>query len=322
MCGEMKISLALLVAIVTSFLIHAQEISVSQRFLQPGLSMIALSGCQGITQGSLLYRNQWTGIFNNPISYRLSADGYAERFRSGWGLSVLHNRMANGFQQVTGIHGTLAPRFSVGKGTLITGVSYALQRHSIDWSQLVFGFPLPKMFPPFQTGSIPINQARHAHKALLAIGYVRGPWLVHVQSGYTNVPSFFNDQANGHLYDQEAYAAYQWSLTENVSIIPALFIGHETWRVQGYEDDIYSDLAPTLNVRIHSFLIGTSYHWEDRLIGQLGYLFGERVLFSYSYDLGLSSLGNQTVVAHEIGLRIVFDQRNDADTLIQIPWLL
>ncbi len=155
-----KVSFLICFLIYTAYSLHAQDVAFSQYFSLPVLMNPAMAGTAYSPRFSIVYRNQWPSLgagFNGGfVTYAGSYDQHFEKIKSGLGLWVSSDHIANGLMVANniGIDYSFQARLSKKVGLRI-GIEGSYSNRKIDWYQLLFSDQIDPLKGFYQSFRVP-----------------------------------------------------------------------------------------------------------------------------------------------------------------------
>lgn len=284
------------------------RVNFQQQMATPTYFFPELAGWHGGVQVSTQYRNQWTGIPYNFVSYNLNVDGYSNKLKSGFSLNALHDRFSTGIINTNRIEFTWSPKISTKSGlTIMPGLSLQYSNTSLDWSQITIN-TLPPYYDPSQN---PISQ----NVRYLSIGvgagiiYKEAFGVVHIHD--LNQP------------DMGFYPASEIRVPRMYSGIIGRVFTHNNFKltpsIAAHVSSGFVNATLSCNAQYKWIYLGSRY----RVGNSLGIASGMEwnwLRVSYSYDITTSRLATQTLGSHELAMRIwLFKDRAKKRFLSNLP---
>lgn len=152
----------LAISLTTNNNVYGQDVAFSQYFSLPMLMNPAMAGTAYSPRFSLGYRNQWPSLgagFNGGfVTYAGSYDQHFEKIKSGLGLWVSSDRIANGLMASNniGIDYSFQIRLSKKVGLRI-GIEGSYTNKYVDWNQLLFSDQIDPLRGFYQSFRVPNN---------------------------------------------------------------------------------------------------------------------------------------------------------------------
>ncbi len=296
-----RILLPILVFLMLSFEIKAQDPQFTQFYANPLYLNPAFAGTARCPRICMNYRNQWPNLSGTYVTYSASYDMHLDVLAGGIGALVTTDDQANGTLKTTNasiIYSYLAPvnrEFSVKFGAQAT----YLQK-SIDKSKLNFGDMIDarRGFVWNTQEAVPNQTKRNADFSAGVLGYSKyyffGFAAHHINQpdegllGSSKLPAKFTGHAGGIIPLEKGNASY---LSPNI-----LF----------QQQQKFSQLNLGLYYVKGSFVAGLWYRNADAIIALVG-IQNSNFKFGYSYDVTISKLSGNTAGSHEVSLQIQFE---------------
>ena len=234
--------------------------------------------------GSLFYRNQWVGFGGAPITSLVNLNMFAPKFKGGFGLTAMQDRLGNDRTFATGV--SVSHHFNLFKGELSLGGKVGLIQKSFinNW-----------IAPDGNTNdnSIPSNSNAMSYLDLSAGAFYLDASENYVGLSVTNAYSVGNANAafkNVPHYYVTMGTRIDLPFMRSVVLKPSVVAKSD---VSSTIFDI--NALAFINYR---FWVGTSYRMTDAIVIMGGVIFGP-LKIGYSYDLTTSALKNHSSNTHE-----------------------
>lgn len=310
----------------------AQDIQFSQFYAMPLYLNPAFAGSAHIDRATAIYRNQWSAIPAQFVTYGASYDFFSKKYNSGAGFMAMHDR-AGGNLNTTHFNGLYSYELQANKVWQVRfGMQMGITHRRIESQNFVFGDQLNAQGFTGRPTQEQLDNLQ-ANRTFFNVGsgimaYSKTLWLG-VAGHNLNRP----DQS---LYGNASLVPIKWTLhtgakipferfalgrklkkrkygTSGESITPAAM-----YRMQGKYDQL--DLG--LYVHYDPIVIGAWYRGLtffkkegvnlnnfDALVILLGFQ-QENFSVGYSYDFTISQLGFNTGGSHEISFSYYFIDLN------------
>jgi type IX secretion system PorP/SprF family membrane protein len=269
---------------------------MTQLSVNPGFA-----GNDGVINGVILNRYQWTGIEGAPQTLLFSAGGAANIFgvKSGVGINILSDEL--GFSKNIAVGIDYALRKNTAIGMLGIGASFGFYNMALngDWQ-------VPKEGPWGEPTGDPEAPKTDVSPMALDIGFglflKDDDYYVGASVTHLNQPSIlFEDQARTYLARH-----YYISAGYNITMADPLF---EIQPSVLFKTDMVSpqtDITVDL-VYKKRYSAGLNYRINDAIGILLGFELSNGLRVGYAYDITTSALSFEGNGSHEIYLGYSFD---------------
>lgn len=319
----LKYSLSIIFSLIT-ILSFSQDVSFSQinnnkLYINP-----AFAGSRGNPELTMTYRNQWPSLGSQYVTSFLSYEEFNSRINSGYGVTLMNDRSANGIYSINAISGFYSNQQKIGnKLNVKLGLELGYKQNFIDSDKLFFedsfngeSFSLATS-EPFMNG-LRVHFFDLSSGVLLFtdkfyFGFAANHLNTPNQSlvfGDSILPAKFGVHGGGHFHKDKST-----DRKKNIIYMPSFSFLQQGTATQ---------LTVNNNVKTGNFLVGggfrfvEGYSFRDALIFNFGVDTGELV-FHYSFDLTTSQLGPNTGGSHEISTIIKIKERPRKKSYTQPP---
>lgn len=272
-----------------------QEVMVSQYMFNGLFLNPAYAGSHPFTSGSLLHRDQWTGMAGAPVTSMMAIDGPLWNERMGLGFTLVHDQI--GVSRDLEMAGQYAYRIRTGKrGHLSFGLKAGLSLYSAKLSELVYW-----------DQNDPLYQQNIRNVAVGKFGF--GMYW-HDERSYVglSVPTIYAadgqvvkaaESASDHYFTQHYYlnAGRVFEITEDIDLKPSALIKFQP------EAPPQADLNVNALYR-ERFWLGVGYRTGASVTGMVEYQVNPMFRIGYAYDMTTSALRRYNGGSHEIMLGI------------------
>lgn len=270
-----------------------QDAMYTQFFSNQLLLNPAYVGSRDALSGTAIYRNQWTGFPGAPVTESLSLHAPTPKGRSGWGASLLHDRI--GITDHTSLTGAYAYRIDFGKFRLSMGINgqVALQRY--DWANAhplesqdptMASYPRPLLLPNFGSGIYLDNR-----KWFVGLSVPR-MLETELDKAPSSAPADHLSQLRRHYYLSSGLAI---PVAENLVLKPQVllkFVAH-------------APLQMDMNLGVvwrEKLWVGGTFRTHDSMAIFFQYTLKERFRLGYAFDYALTALNRYSNGTHELML--------------------
>jgi len=233
-----------------------------------------------------LYRNQWSGIDNNPVTFTFAAHSPVGK-NVGLGLSAIRDEL--GPVKETNVFADFSYTLDLSeKVKLALGVKAGVTFHDVSLA----GLELQDPNDPFLSEDINNTYPNVGAGAFL---YADNFYLG------VSVPNLLKSvhlDANGMKYGNEtnhffATAGYVFQVNENFKLKPSVMVK------SAFEAPVSYDA--NLNALFYDrFELGASYRIDDSFSGLVGFQVNENIRIGYAYDHIMSDLKALGPASHEV----------------------
>jgi type IX secretion system PorP/SprF family membrane protein len=274
---------------------HLTQYMVHQPFINP-----ASMGMFDNMNGSIFYKNQWTGFDGAPklIGFNFNTP-LGTGMKNRVGLTVVNDRI--GVNSVTSISGSYAYSIKTGtSSTLSFGLAATLGLRQSDFADVSTTIVDPEFQANTPTLAMPNFKFGAFYKAKNWYVGMSLPNMLKNTIEYTNefsgATSF--DLSDWHFY---LHGGYSWAINENLDLNSSTIFKH----VSGAPFQV--DIS-TMMVIKKKFGIGVNYRTSKDISGLLRFRLNPMLEMAYAYDYNISDINKFSSGSHEI--MIIFDIYN------------
>lgn len=286
---------------------QGQKIAYRQLLSNPSHAFPELTGWHGALQVNGAYRVQYPGSPATTVSYAANVDGYVHKLRSGIGLNVSHDRVGTGITNFTELDLNIAPKIRLTNNiVLMPAISMQYFQIAVDFSQLA-----PNGFA-YSPDPAPVSNSIHVLTGGAGLGIAFNETFIVAHSDYITQPnvSFFANR------EDRLSGIYKFLAGRNFKLGQLLLTPNVSY--QRYEEFNFFSLG--MNAGYKWFYLGGQYVHNQSLVLGMGYELMQRFRVSYSYEHIYSTLGIQSIAAHEVALRIwLFKDKAKTQFLKNLP---
>ena len=147
----------IVVIIVVSLDLKAQDPQFSQFYANPIYLNPAFAGSHGCPRIALNYRNQWPSLSGNFVTYSASYDQYVDKVNGGLAGLITHDQQGQGTIQHTTLNMIYSYHLTVSRKFKMMFAGQATwHQKSLDWDKLTFGDMIdPRRGFIYATGDVP-----------------------------------------------------------------------------------------------------------------------------------------------------------------------
>jgi len=286
----MKKYLYILTILMAAFLLQDMHAQQDPQYTQYMYNMNVVNPAYAGSKESLsitgLYRNQWSGIDNNPVTFTFAAHSPVGK-NVGLGLSAIRDEL--GPVKETNVFADFSYTLNLSeKVKLALGVKAGVTFHDVSLA----GLELQDPNDPFLSEDINNTYPNVGAGAFL---YADNFYLG------VSVPNLLKSvhlDANGMKYGNEtnhffATAGYVFQVNENFKLKPSVMVK------SAFEAPVSYDA--NLNALFYDrFELGASYRIDDSFSGLVGFQVNENIRIGYAYDHINSDLKALGPASHEV----------------------
>jgi len=250
----------------------------------------AYAGSKESLSITALYRNQWTGISDNPVTMTFSAHTPISD-RVGLGLSVISDEL--GPVSETNVNADFSYTVPLGESfSLALGIKAGATFHDIglldvelqDPNDPFFGENINNVYANVGAGLF-----LYTDKFYLGLSVPNFLTSVHLDEDVSGEAIKFGSETN-HFF---ATTGYVFQVSDNVKLKPSVMVK------AAFDSPISFD--GNINALFYEkFEIGASYRWDDSFSGLVGFQVTENIRIGYAYDYITSDLSAVAGASHEI----------------------
>ncbi|MBI5219784.1 MAG: PorP/SprF family type IX secretion system membrane protein [Bacteroidia bacterium] len=309
-----------LVIIVTLLIIkidfvQAQDPQFSQFYANPLYLNPAFAGSERCPRVNVAYRNQWPALGSTYVTYSGSYDQHVNKLEGGCGLHIMQDVQGDGAIKTLYINGMYAYTAPITRNFALKGGFQA----SYIQRQLKMDFIFPDMIHPlygpiYQTAetSVPTDNTNGFFDFSAGlIGYNKTSYFGFAVHHLTEPSESFRGNSDAvlprkytvHFGTTIPLSSMRFKRNE-LSISPNILFQQQQ-RFQQLNYGFYLNRNSICGGIW--FRQNFNFHY-DAFIMLLGFV-QDKFKFSYSYDLTVSKLRNQTLGAHEVTLSATFNCR-------------
>lgn len=306
--------------------LHSQDPLFSQFYSNPLELNPALAGVSGGTRVGLNYRNQWSNLNAQYVTYAIGADHFFADYNSGVGVSLLIDNAALGIIRTINAELTYAYELkTLWDNKVRLGFQAGIISANLDYDKLIFYDAIdPEFGPispggiPYPTGEIPPDFTKVTRiDAGAGILYLSKKFYAGLSLKHLARPdiSFYNpvNTKRGLPIRTVLHAGYQIDIADAaygkksaLSIIPNILIARQANTGQVVVGSLVQ--FSVLNAGVY---YRHAFKNPDAIIGTIGFEF-DNFKAGYSYDATISKLSFSTGGTHEIFISASFNQEPES----------
>lgn len=293
----------------------AQDPQFSQFYAAPLYLGPSMAGASNASRICLNYRDQWPKLSGKFITYALSYDTYISKYNSGAGVFFMSDNAGSG--KLTTVQAGLnySYRIKVNNNFFLQpGLQLQYYQRKVNFYKVDFADQFfEDQILPTSVELPPDEQKGHMDFSTSLLAFTKNTWwgasVDHLmktsetlQKDITYVPLKLSFYGGVKLYLNKALLA-----RDEQSFLLAFNYRAQSW-LQQLDMGMYYQRSP--------FMIGLWYRGipvikttkSKDAISVLAGASVKNLMFTYSYDLTVSSLITATGGAHELGMTFLFDQ--------------
>lgn len=273
-----------------AFSIHKSQAQQDPQYTQYMYNMNVVNPAYAGSKESLsltaLYRNQWTGLEGNPVTYTFSAHSPIGN-KVGLGLSAIKDELGPvsetnvfaDFSYTLQFSANIKVAFGIKAGVTFHDVGLA-SLEVIDPNDPFFSQDINNTYPNIGAGAF-----LYGEKFYIGLSVPNMLKSVHLDE-------------NGLKYGSEknhyfATAGYVFQLSENVKLKPSTMVK------SAFDAPVSFDV--NLNALFYeTFELGASYRFEDSFSGLVGFQVTPNIRVGYAYDHVTSDIKTVGPASHEV----------------------
>lgn len=305
----------------------AQDMQFSQFYANPLYLNPALAGATECARVNLNYRNQWPSLTNAFITYSISYDQNLPSINSGFGVLLINDRQGDGALNTTMAGVIYAYNLQVTDGLFIRfGAEASYYQQRLDWEKLVFA----DQINPINGSIIGIsNQTPPENTNIAVADFSVGTVVRYYDQFFVGFTADHISQPSLSFYDNPdnklpLKLTAHGGVSINVSRGIIGNINENDFSIEPHILYMYQQNFQQLNAGLYlnrkPFVLGAwfrhNFQNPDAVIILIGISF-KNIKFGYSYDIGLSKVGGETLGAHEISFAWDFCIYNDKKRTIR-----
>lgn len=283
--------LVLLLSILyADFALAQQDPQYTQYMYNMNVVNPAYAGSKESLSITALYRNQWSGLADNPVTFTFSAHSpFGDKV--GLGLSAIKDEL--GPVSETNIYADFSYTLQLGKSlNLALGIKAGASFHEVgltdldlqDPSDPFFGEDISNVYPNIGAGAFLYSD--NFYLGLSVPNFLKS---VHLDEDVSGEAIKFGNETN-HFF---ATAGYVFQISDNVKLKPSVMVK------SAFDSPISYD--GNLNALFYEkFEIGASYRLDDSFSGLVGFQVTESIRIGYAYDHIISDIEAVAGASHEV----------------------
>lgn len=303
---------------ISWFCAQAQDPHFSQYYSSPLYLSPSLAGSGGEPRLSMTYRNQWPGIAKTYETYAVGADLYMGSYNSGLGFIAYQDKAGSAGLKTNLFGAQYSYRLQVSqRWQIVPGMQVAMGQKSIDFSQLRFSDEMNANLPP--GSSEQLNSLYMYGGSKISYFDMSVSILAASQSLWAGITLDHLTEPNTSFLAEDTRLGFRmvgfggfnvW--TEHVRKGPARVVSLN-WRYEYQDNFNQMDLGLYWYNEIIDFGVWfrglpiidakgpEMFNNKDAIVFIVQYKF-DNLKIGYSYDLTMSSIGSESVGAHEISV--------------------
>lgn len=259
-------------------------------FLNP-----AYAGSHAYASGTLLHRDQWTGMAGAPTTSLLALDGPLWNKRMGVGFTLVHDQI--GVSRDLEMAGQYAYRIRTGNsGTLAFGLKAGLSLYSARVSELVYWDQNDPLYQQdirnVMVGRFGFGLYWHNDRSFAGLSL---PTMLAGDAAMARI----GDGGPEKFFERHFYllAGHVFSINEDIDLKPSTLIKYQ------------AAAPPEVDINLNAlfrgrFWLGAGYRTGASVTGMVEYQVNPMFRVGYAYDMTTSALRRYGAGSHEIMLGI------------------
>ena len=286
----------LCITMLCASLVQAQqEVMISQYMFNGLLLNPAYAGTHPYVSGSLMHREQWTGIEGAPTTSILAIDGPLWNNKMGLGFSLVHDQIGISSDLEMAGHYSYSIRTSE-HGRLAFGLKAGVSFYSARLSDLTYWDQNDALYQQnisnALVGKFGFGLYWHDDRSFVGLS---------VPTLYAADGTITTDAANAldHYFTQHyyLYTGHVFDISEDFDLKPSVLIKYQP------------QAPPEADLNLHvlyreRFWLGAGYRTGDAVIGMVEYQVNPMFRIGYAYDMTTSALRRYSGGSHEVMLGI------------------
>ena len=295
--------------------VKAQDPQFSQFYAAPLYLGPSMAGASDNGRLGLNFRDQWPKLSGKYITYAVSYDQYISRYYSGVGVLFMMDDAGGGKLTTTQVGLDYSYRIRASKEFYLQpGMEFQYYQRKINFSKLTFAdqFYGDQILP----GSVelpPDNQAGHIDFSFSLLGFTKDMWLGSTVDHVMKTSKTLEQDIRYVPLKLSVYGGVKIPVNnvllsryeQNISI--AFNYRNQASMQQLDLGAYYNRLPFMVGLWYRGIPIIPSTDTKDAITVSGGVLI-KNLIFTYSYDLTVSSLITSTGGAHELALVYTFEQ--------------
>jgi len=250
----------------------------------------AYAGSKESLSITALYRNQWTGVSDNPVTFTFSAHSpFGDNV--GLGISAIKDEL--GPISETNVNADFSYTLELGKTfNLAFGIKAGATFHDVglmdvalqDPNDPFFGEDISNVYPTVGAGLF-----LYTDKFYFGASVPNFLNSVHLDEDVSGEAIKFGSEVN-HFF---ATAGYVFQITDNFKLKPSVMVKSAFGAPLSVDGNINA-------LFYEKFEIGVSYRLDDSFSGLVGFQVTDNIRIGYAYDYITSDLSANAGASHEI----------------------
>lgn len=295
--------------ILVSLNIKGQDAHFSQFYANPLYLSPSFAGSGENTRFVVNYRDQWSSLPGNFVTYSFSADHYFKTLKSGMGLIFYSDKAGGGKLSTINVGYLYSYKVAISREFYLQpGLSAYYYSRTIDYTMLNFS---DQFFGSQFVGStsevLPQQKVQHADFAVSCLGYTAKYWfgltLDHLMkvSPVLNADSKYSSMRFS-IFGGTKYTIKKRYRSKKSDAIYAAFNYRQQAGIKQLDLGMYYLKSPIMfGLWYRGIPAGNQYASADALIYLIGFK-TKNLTISYSYDMTVGQLISKTGGSHEIAI--------------------
>lgn len=289
---KMKKHISILIVLITVLLFQETQAQQDPQYTQYMYNMNVVNPAYAGSKESLsltaLYRNQWSGISENPTTYTFAAHSPIGE-KVGLGLSAIKDEL--GPVKETNVYADFSYTLQMSSSIkLALGIKAGVTFHDIAYSEFDLQDPNDPLFA---------ENINNVYPNVGAGAFLYGEKF-YVGLSVPNMLKSIHLDENGQKFGSEvnhyfATAGYVFQISDNFKLKPSVMVK------SAFEAPVSFD--GNLNALFYDrFELGASYRLDDSFSGLVGFQINPNIRIGYAYDHVTSDIKTIAPASHEVVL--------------------
>lgn len=310
-----KFIIYIIVFQLAGLVMYAQDSQFSQFYAAPLYLGPSMAGSSDNGRFCLNFRDQWPKLSGKYVTYAVSYDQYISKYYSGAGLLFLRDDAGNGKLLTTQVGLNYSYRLRVTKDFfLLPGMQFLYYQRKINFSKLTFAdqFYGDQVLP----GTVelpPDNQAGHMDFTFSLMAFTKRMWVGSTVDHVMKTSPVLEHDIRYVPLKVSVYGGVRLSLNrvllnKDEQSFTLAFNYRNQEKMQQLDLGAYYNRLPfTVGLWYRGIPIIPGTQTKDAITVSAGMLV-KNLMFTYSYDLTVSSLITSTGGAHELALVYIIER--------------
>ena len=307
------VQIIILLAVILN--VSAQDPQFSQFYAAPLYLGPSMAGSSDNGRLCLNFRDQWPKLSGKYITYAVSYDQYLSRYYSGAGLLFMRDDAGGGKITTTQVGLNYSYRLRATKDFFLQpGMQFQYYQRKVNFSKLTFAdqFYGDQLLP----GSVelpPDNQIGHIDFTFSLLAFTKNMWLGSTVDHIMKTSKVLSQDIRYVPIKVSVYGGIKLTLNrallnKDEQSFTLAFNFKDQEKMQQLDIGAYYNRLPFMvGLWYRGIPVIQSTETKDAITLSMGLLV-KNLMFTYSYDLTVSSLITSTGGAHELALVYIFER--------------